>query len=194
MDRAGASQQLCRLLERCHEQDEGAWAEFHPRFHRLAAQVLARFSNLTPLEREEAEDAARVAVALEINKGQMKATTDGAAIGFMRAVLTNAARDVWRRRRPSDPLPSTVAADAPSPWDETQSRVQLEGVERAIQSWSAENRFVFMMKLQEVSAATIKADLERLFGLFITTEAVDVRYFRLRQELRRRCGDATRDA
>jgi len=183
---------LGELLERCREQDESAWAEFRSSFHRIALRVLARFRGLSRLEKEEAEDTARVAVAIEISEGRVKAKTDGEAVSYARTVVTNAARDVWRRRRPGAPLPMFLRDGQPSPLDRASVAALLRRTKELIDSWSAENRFVFMMKLENVSTLAIKEDLERLFGVFLTPEAVDVRFFRLRAVVREYCskGDA----
>jgi DNA-directed RNA polymerase specialized sigma24 family protein len=180
---------LGELLVRCRGQEEAAWGEFRTWFRRVAAHVLGRFPNLSPLEREEAEDEARVTVALEISGNRITGTTDGAIASFVRAVVTNAARDVWRRRRPGEPLPPLLRDEDPSPAERAMFQAQLECAETVIRSWSPDNRFIFMMKIERVTAATIKADLERLFGLFLSIETIDVRFFRLRREVRRRCPD-----
>ncbi len=182
--RAGS---IVELLGRCRKSDEAAWAEFRPWFRRVATRVLGRFTTLSPVEREEVEDFARVAVAMAISEGRVKAQTDGEAVSYVRTVVTNAARDAWRRHRAEDPLPLLLRDNRPSAHERLDQTGRLECVERVIASWTADNRFVFMMKLESVSTAAIKADLERLFGLFVTTQAVDVRYFRLRNALRRAC-------
>ena len=182
--RAGS---IAELFDRCRKSDEAAWAEFRPWFRRLAARVLGGFASLSPIEREEVEDFARVAVTMAIAEGRIKAKTDGEAVGYVRTVVTNAARDAWRRHRADEPLPLVLQDHGPSLAERLDQRGQLECVEKVIASWTADNRFVFMMKLEGVSTAAIKADLERLFGIFVTTQAVDVRYFRLRNALRRAC-------
>jgi hypothetical protein len=126
-------------------------------------------------------------VALEISGDRITATTDGAIVSFARTVIMNAARDVWRRRRPATSLPPLLRDESPSPAERAKSQAQIECAERVIRSWSPENRFLLMMKLEGVAAATIKTDLERLFGLFVSTETIDVRFFRLRGEVRQRC-------
>jgi hypothetical protein len=190
---AGTHPPLGTLLERCRGQEEAAWDEFHGWFRRLAAGVLSRFQNLSPVEREEAEDSARVAVALEVSGDRITGTTDGAIVSFVRTVLTNAARDVWRRRRPGTPLPPLLRDEGPSPAERARFQVQLECAETLVRSWSAENRFIFVMKLERAATASIKADLERLFGSFVSARTVDVRFFRLRNEVRRRCLDGASD-
>jgi len=181
------SGKLLDLIQRCRNHDEAAWAEFRAWFGRVAARVLSRFSNLTPVEREEAQDDARVKVALEIEAGRITAETDGGVVMFIRTVVLNTARDAWRRRRPNDPLPPMLRDQSPSPAEQARFKAQLDCIQALSETWSVDNRFVFGMKLQQVPSTIIKGDLERLFGLFITVEAVDVRFFRLRAELRRRC-------
>lgn len=156
-------------------------------FRRLARRVLARFSDLTPLEREEAEDAARVKVALEISHHGITGTSSGEITNFAKRVVTNCARDIWKRRRLNEPLPPLLRDEGPSPWEAAKFQGQLECAKSVLAAWSQENRWIFMMKLNNVTAATIKADLERLFGTYIAVESVDARFSRLRAELRRRC-------
>jgi len=146
--------------------------------------VLARFPNLTPVEREEAEDVARVAMALEVSEGRVKSEADGAVVGYARVVLANAARDAWRRRRPSEPLPRDLTDRGPTPAERVALQAELSRLEGLVGAWSAEDRFIFVMKLDGVSTATIKADLERLYGRYVTPEAIDVRFHRLRARLR----------
>lgn len=178
---------LGELFEQCREQDESAWAEYRAWFHRIALRVLGRLGGLSRLESEEVEDTARVKVAVEISEGRVRAKTDGEAVSYARTVLTNAARDTWRRRRSGELLPPWLSDDRPSPLDRATAANLLGRAEALVASWSPENRFIFLMKVENVSAQTIKGDLERLFGLFLTVEAVDVRFFRLRVTLRERC-------
>jgi len=179
---------LSELVQACRARDDAAWLEFQGCFARIAGRVLERFPNLTRLEREEAQDNARVNVALEIDGGRVKATTDAAVVSFIKTVVSNAARDVWRRRRPNDPLPPLLRDEGPSPAERAKFRMQLECAEQVIGAWNPDDRLIFAMKLEQVPSATIKAELERLFRLFITVEAVDVRYFRLRARVREQCG------
>lgn len=155
--------------------------------------MLGQFGNLTPLEREEAQDDARVRIALEIEGQRIKAETDGAAVSFMRTVVTNAARDIWRRRRPHEPLPPLLRDGGPSPAERARDRATLQCIERLAQSWSLENRLIFALKLEGTPSTAICADLDRLCGLAISVEAVDVRFSRLRAELRRLCGEDAAD-
>lgn len=184
---------LLDLLRRCQNHDEAAWQDFHLWFRRLARRVLTRFPDLSPLEREEAEDAARVKVALQISHDGITGTSSGEITNFGKRVVTNCARDIWKGRRPSEPLPPLLRDGGPSPFEAAKFQAEIECARGLLAGWSQENRCIFMMKLDNIAAATIKADLGRLFGLYIAVESVDARFSRLRAELRQRCfGESAR--
>ncbi|MBI2206102.1 MAG: hypothetical protein HYU41_19875 [Candidatus Rokubacteria bacterium] len=177
---------IVELLRRCREHEEAAWSDFHVWFRQIAARVLDGFRNLTPVEREEAEDTARVTMALGITDGRVRAEGDGAAVTYARVVITNAARDIWRRRRPTEPLPAGLEDAAPTAAQRAALLDELGRIERAVGAWNAEDRFIFVMKLHGGSTAAIRADLERLYGTYVSAEAIDVRFHRLRRQLRHR--------
>jgi DNA-directed RNA polymerase specialized sigma24 family protein len=180
---------LPALVRRCSRGGNDACKILLATFTRVAGWVLAGFRNLSRLEREEAEDAARVKVFEKLTVDGLQADTDGAVVAFFRAAVYNSAIDVWRRRVPTGPW-ADVTDEAPgSPHHSAQQRAALECAEQVIHSWDPEDRFIFIMKLDGAPTATIKTDLERLFGLFITTGAVDVRFSRLRADVRERCGE-----
>jgi len=115
----------------------------------------------------------------------MNAAGEGAVVAYARVVIVNAARDVWRRRRPSEPLPFEVHDGAPSAMELASLRSAVDRIERAVHGWTTEDRFVFVMKLDGFSTAAIRADLARRFGTYVSAEAIDVRFHRLRKTLRR---------
>jgi DNA-directed RNA polymerase specialized sigma24 family protein len=173
----------------CRRDEPAAWDQLQRWYARLAQRTLAGFFNLTAYEREEASDNARTTFSLEIMSGRLRAETDGAIVCFARTIVRNAARDVWRRRRPGEELSTEVPDDAPSPSAAVSARAQLECVERLVLGWKDEDRLLLMLKLEQVSSAAIQADLVRLFGVHVSVSAVDVRYHRLRRELREHCGE-----
>lgn len=179
---------LVELVRRCRDNDEDGWNEFNRWFGRLADRVLSRFSLMSPVEREEARDAARVRFALEISRDSLRATSSGEVANYGKVVVLNCGRTVWRRRRPQETLPVLLRETGPSPAERARHDAELDCIRRRLASWNPENRWLFMMKVEQVPAAAIKADLERLFGTFVSTGAVDVRFSRLRSELRRECG------
>jgi hypothetical protein len=156
----------------------------------VTAGVLSGFQNLSPLERELAADNARANIISAMLEARIEGTTNGEILRFFQTVVTNCARDVWRERHPTEPLPPGLRDRGASPLEAARSRMQLECVRKVMESWSADNRFLFVMKLNGVTTLAIKGDLEHRFRVFISPEAVDVRFHRLRQELRRRCEEA----
>jgi hypothetical protein len=147
-----------------------------------------RFRNLTDVERGEAEDRARAKVSAEIMSGGVRGETNWEIRGFVQTVVTNSARDVWRQRRPEEPLPPLLR-DQDGPWPDrwAELRAKLECSKKLMKTWPPPDQFIFMMKLEQVPASTIKLDLERLYGVFVTVGAVDVKFSRLRANVRDHC-------
>lgn len=175
------------LLRRCRESDEEAWSELLYFFRQVARRVLNGFPNLTPVEREEAEDDARATLVTEVQRDGLRGTSRGEMVAFVRVVVINSARDIWRRHRPTEPPPPDLGEDGANPAHDAAIRQQLDRARTIIASWPPIDRFVFIMKLNNVSAAAISADAARLYGVSLTTGAVDVKYSRLRAQLRRQC-------
>lgn len=175
------------LLRRCRESDEEAWSEVFHLFRRVARRVLNGFPNLTSAEREDAEDRALTTLVAEVQRDGLRGTSRGEMVAFVRVVVTNSARDAWRRRRPTEPLPPGLREDGPNPAHRTEIRSQLDCARAIIASWPPIDQFVFIMKLEDVSAAAISVDAERLYGMSLTSGAIDVKFSRLRAQLRQRC-------
>ena len=178
---------LPELIRRCRGGDAAGWAQFLVWFRLIAVRVLARFRNLSEVERGEAEDRARAKVFSEIMSGGIKGASNWEIRGFVHTVVTNTARDVWRQRRPVEPLPPLLRSGDPWPDRRAELRVQLDCVKHLVWTWPPQDQFIFIMKLEQVPAATIKADLERLYGVFVTVGAVDVKFSRLRSHIRDEC-------
>jgi hypothetical protein len=179
---------LPALLRRCLANDEVAWEECYACIRRVSAGILSRFQNLSPVERELAGDNARANLVSAILESRIEGGTNGEILGFFRTVVTNCAHDAWRARHPAVPLPPTLEDHrTPSPFEAARSKAQLDCVHKVVQSWGADDRFLFIMKVNGVTTATIKTDLERRFHVFISSEAVDTRCHRLREQLRQRC-------
>jgi DNA-directed RNA polymerase specialized sigma24 family protein len=75
--------------------------------------------------------------------------------------------------------------DEASPQDaQAVATEQLGRVEKILASWSADDRYLFLAKLNGVSARVIQQTLERPpFNCFAAVTTVDSRFHRLRQRL-----------
>src|SRR5262245_56165204 len=94
---------LTELIRGCRTGDGLCWAQFLQWFGGAAKRVLNRFPNLSEYERSEAEDSARASLSSEIMSGRIRGSTHWEIRAFVQTVVTNCARDVWRKRRSSEP-------------------------------------------------------------------------------------------
>jgi hypothetical protein len=180
---------LLAMVEGCRRGDTRSWETFLTWFSELSGRVLAGFPNLHPLEREEAADEARLKLVAEIQAHRLKADYPGEVVNFARLVVKRQALDLFRTRRPRADLCSEIASAEGSPLTSAESRLRLACLERLLNHrWSAENRFIFIMKINDVPSTRIQTELASAFGLHVEPGSIDVRFHRLRQEALRACG------
>jgi hypothetical protein len=182
---------LLVMVEGCRRGETQSWEAFLTWFSALSGRVLAGFPNLHPLEREEAADEARLKLVAEIQAHRLKADYPGEVVNFARLIVKRQALDVFRTRRPRADLHAQIAtAEASiSPLTTAESRRRLECLERLLNhQWSAENRFIFMMKINDVPSTRIQTELASTFGLHVEPGTIDVRFHRLRREALKACG------
>jgi DNA-directed RNA polymerase specialized sigma24 family protein len=179
------------LIDRCRADDEVAWEAFCAWYHRLADNRL-KYSvpRMRESDRAEVTSAALERLLRAIKQNRIYGTTDGEIASYVAAAVKNQARDILSRRRP---LEAPAGGDGnPSPERVAIGRDLLDRVERAIGSWAADDRYIFVQKIHGVSSARIKAELEEPpYGRYIDVATVDSRYSRLRQELRLMLGEPT---
>ncbi|MGH7334357.1 MAG: hypothetical protein ACREKS_16765 [Candidatus Rokuibacteriota bacterium] len=179
---------LLVMVEGCRRGDTQSWEAFLTWFSALSGRVLAGFPNLHPLEREQAADEARLKLVAEIQTHRLKADYPGEVANFARLVVKRQALDLFRTRRPRADLRSQIASAEVSPLTSTESRLRLECLERLLNQWSAENRFIFMMKINDVPSTRIQTELASSFGLHVGPGTIDVRFHRLRRVALKACG------
>jgi DNA-directed RNA polymerase specialized sigma24 family protein len=180
---------LLVMMEGCRQGDTRAWEAFLAWFSALSGRVLAGFPNLHPLEREEAADEARLKLVAEIQAHRLKADYPGEVVNFARLVVKRQALDLFRTRRSRAEIHSQIASAEVSPLTSAESRLRLECLERLLNhQWSAENRFIFMMKINNVPSTRIQTELASSFGLHVGPGTIDVRFHRLRREALKACG------
>jgi DNA-directed RNA polymerase specialized sigma24 family protein len=88
-------------------------------------------------------------------------------------------------RDPSGSVAYDEVPDEASPQDaQAVAAEQLDRAEKFLSSWPAEDRYLFIAKLNGVSARIIQRTLERPpFNCFTALTTVDSRFHRLRQRL-----------
>jgi hypothetical protein len=180
---------LLVMVEGCRQGDPASWEAFLIWFSALSGRVLAGFPNLHPLEREEAAAEARLKLVAEIQAHRLKADYPGEVVNFARLVVKRQALDLLRTRPPRADLPTQIASAEVSPSTSAESRLRLECLERLLNhQWSAENRFIFLMKINDVPSTRIQTELASSFGVHIEPGTIDVRFHRLRREALKACG------
>jgi len=189
--------ELCCLLERCRANDAIAWEH-------LTAWVTARghavLSGVATISRADREDV--IADALKnlitvVRHGGIRGTSNAEIDGYVCMAIRNRALNLIRGRarrrdagemttRPlgdgsvgSDPPDGALSQDA-----QAIAADLLERAEKVLLSWPAADRYLFIAKLNGVSAKTIRATLEGPpFESSAAVTTVDTRFHRLRRRL-----------
>ena len=190
--------ELQALLEGCRAEEPIAWEDFTTWAKARAHTALRSFEKLNGADREDVVAETLKNLVPAIRRGEIRGTSDGEIDAYVCKAMRNRALNVLReraRRRAAGESPNEgqwddfgVERDAPheSPIQDVQTSIvqQLEMAEKILLSWSAEDRYLFLAKLQGVSAETIQATLRRPpFKLFMATATVDTRFHRLRKHL-----------
>ena len=181
------------LFRRCQRKEEAACEAVYRWISRTAAGILGRdFSNLSRVERDEAADRARYRIAEAMTLGRIAAVSAGnnwPIIAYVKQVVENAARDVARQRHGTEGSDQLDAhpASGPGPDRMAIGREVLACIERVLNSLEAADRFIFVLKCNGVSTRTIAADVQRLYQIAVTTQAIDTRFSRLRVKIQREC-------
>jgi len=126
-----------------------------------------------------------------VRRGEIRGASNAEIDAYVCTAIRRRALNVLRgraRRREIDALteaPAEVIPDDTS-WQDARAIAaeQLDRVEARLRSWPAEDRYLFIAKLNGVSARVIQQTLERPpFGHFIALATIDTRFHRLRQRL-----------
>lgn len=183
------------LFRRCQRKEEAACEAVYRWVSRMAAGILNRgFPNLSRVEREEAADRARYRIVEAMMLGRIdavNANNNWPLIGYVRHVIENAAKDVVRQRHDIEGTDQLEAhpASGSSPDRSAIAREVLTCIERVLNSLEAVDRFIFVLKWNDVSTRTIAADVRRIHQAVVTTQAIDTRFSRLRAKIRHECDE-----
>jgi DNA-directed RNA polymerase specialized sigma24 family protein len=187
--------ELWRLVDRCRRDDEGAWEVLYGVVRRVAAPVLATF-RIRDTDREDILASLWEPVMRAVKLGQPTGTSDLEIAAYFRTAVRNRALNFLRarRQRPDAPGGRGRAADHETddpldalqcPEPDPEQRAMLEAAIGCINGWSAQDRFLFLEKLQGVPATEIKKALEAApFRTFLAAATIDTRFHRLQSRLR----------
>jgi DNA-directed RNA polymerase specialized sigma24 family protein len=193
--------ELHTLLERCRAGEAPAWERFAAWVKARGRAILGGVGKLSEADGEDAVAEALKGLVTVIRRGEIRGASNAEIDAYVCTAIRNRALNVLRgraRRRELDPRassmpgpdPSRSAAydevpDEASPQDAQAMAVeQLDRAEKLLSSWPAEDRYLFLAKLNGVSARVIQRTLERPpFNCFTALTTIDSRFHRLRQRL-----------
>lgn len=182
---------LVSIIERCRAGANSAWNEFDEWFKDKAGRILGRY-RLGEGRLEEVRARCRENIFKAIQSGAIRGQTSGEIAAYIATAVKHEALDACAERQ-GEELPTDVLDPMSNPERNAIARIDLERAEGIIQSWPANDRFLFIEKIQGVSASTIREELMRHFGEGIAVATVDSRFSKLRQGLREALGRSDHD-
>jgi DNA-directed RNA polymerase specialized sigma24 family protein len=193
--------ELHALLERCRAEDARAWECFAAWVKTRGRTIVGTVDNLSDADREDAVADTLTSLVTVVQRGEINGASNAEIDAYVCRALRNRALNVlrWRTRRrevgagtseiPSPDLAGSPTFDhmpdeAPSQAEQAIAAEQLGRAEKLLLSWSPEDRYLFIAKLNGVSTRLIQQTLERPpFECFTAVTTVDTRFHRLRKRL-----------
>lgn len=193
--------ELHTLLERCRAGEAPAWEHFAAWVKARGRAILGGVDKLSEADGEDAVAEALKGLVIVVRRGEIRGASNAEIDAYVCTSIRNRALNVLRgraRRRELDHQASPVPGREPSgtgtcdelpdeasPQDTQASAAeQLGRAEKLLSSWPAEDRYLFIAKLNGVSARIIQRTLEQPpFNCFTAVTTVDSRFHRLRRRL-----------
>ena len=189
--------ELRTLLERCRAGEAPAWERFAAWVKVRGRAVLGSVDKLSAADGEDALAETLTSLVTVVRRGEIRGASNAEVDAYVCMAIRNRALNLLRgraRRReldlrsPGEPSENVTYDEVP---DETSSQdaqavaaEQLGRAEKLLSSWPAEDRYLFLAKLNGVSARVIQRTLEQPpFNSFTAVTTVDSRFHRLRQRL-----------
>ena len=193
--------ELHTLLERCRTGEAPAWERFAAWVKVRSRVVLGGIDKLSDADGEDAVAEALKGLVTVVRRGEIRGASNAEIDAYVCTAIRNRALNVLRGRERrgeldhrASPVPGRESSesatydempDEASPQDaQAVATEQLRRAEKILVSWSADDRYLFLAKLNGVSARVIQQTLERPpFNCFAAVTTVDSRFHRLRQRL-----------
>jgi len=193
--------ELHTLLERCRTGEAPAWERFAAWVKVRSRVVLGGIDKLSDADGEDAVAEALKSLVTIVRRGEIRGASNAEIDAYVCTAIRNRALNVLRgRERRGElahrvfPAPGRESSESPtydempdeaSPQDaQAVATEQLGRAEKILASWSADDRYLFLAKLNGVSARAIQRTLgQPPFNCFAAVTTVDSRFHRLRQRL-----------
>jgi DNA-directed RNA polymerase specialized sigma24 family protein len=193
--------ELHTLLARCRAGEAPAWEHFAAWVKARGRAVLGGVDQLGEADGEDAVAETLQSLITVVRRGEIRGASNAEIDAYVCTAIRNRALNVLRgraRRRELDHQASPASCREPgtsptydevpdetSPQDaQAVAAEQLGRAEKLLSSWPAEDRYLFLAKLNGVSTRVIQQTLERPpFNCFTAVTTVDSRFHRLRQRV-----------
>ncbi|PYN52789.1 MAG: hypothetical protein DMD94_21135 [Candidatus Rokuibacteriota bacterium] len=184
--------ELHTLLERCRAGEAPAWESFAAWVKVRGRVVLGSVDKLSEADGEDALAEALKNLVTVVRCGEIRGASNAEIDAYVcTAVRNRARRELDYRASPvpnQDPSGSATHDEVPdetSPQDvQAVAAEQLGRAEKLLSSWPAEDRYLFIAKLNGLSARVIQRTLEQPpFNCFTAVTTIDSRFHRLRQRV-----------
>jgi len=192
--------ELHALLERCRAEDAIAWEHLAAWVKARGRSVLGGVGKLSDADHEDAMAETLKSLVAAIRRSEIRGTSNAEIDAYVCTAIRSRALNVLRgraRRREGASSSGTSATnptsgeradevpdDAPAQDTQAIAAEQLGRAEKLLLSWPAEDRYLFLAKLNGVSARIIQQTLEKPpFEVFTAVTTVDTRFHRLRKRV-----------
>jgi len=193
--------ELHGLLQRCRAEDAPAWEHFAAWVKTRSRTILGAVDKLSAADREDAMADTLTGLITVVRRGEISGASNAEIDAYVCRALRNRALNLLRGRTRRHEVVAVasevpllhpaenwameqVADETPSQAAQAMAAEQLGRAEKFILSWPPEDRYLFIAKVNGVSARFIQQTLERSpFECFCAVTSVDTRYHRLRKRL-----------
>jgi DNA-directed RNA polymerase specialized sigma24 family protein len=193
--------ELHTLLARCRAGEAPAWEHFAAWVKARGRAVLGGVDQLGEADGEDAVAEVLQSLITVVRRGEIRGASNAEIDAYVCTAIRNRALNVLRRRARRRELdhqasPASCREPGASPtYDEVPDETspqdaqavaaeQLGRAEKLLSSWPAEDRYLFLAKLNGVPTRVIQQTLERPpFNCFTAVTTVDSRFHRLRQRV-----------
>jgi DNA-directed RNA polymerase specialized sigma24 family protein len=182
---------LHALLERCRADDGAAWEHFAGWVTTRGRAILGGVDRLSDADGEDAVAETLKSLVTVVRRGEIRGASNAEIDAYVCTAIRRRALNVLRGRARRREVESITDVPDVEIQDETSSQdaraiaaEQLDRVEALLWSWPAEDRYLFIAKLNGVSARLIRQTLQQPpFHHFTALATIDTRFHRLRQRL-----------
>jgi DNA-directed RNA polymerase specialized sigma24 family protein len=191
--------ELSALVERCRADEAAAWDRFAVWVRERGRAIYRGVHGLSDADRDDAAAETLTRLVSAVRRGEIRGTSNAEIDAYVCTALRrrglNVLRGLARRPDAARDLPEERGAGATASRRDAVdgglsqdahaiAAEQLGRAEKLLLSWPADDRYLFIAKLNGVSSRVIQETLEQPpFRCFVAIATVDTRFQRLRRRV-----------